>query len=33
MTDKPATPSRPTRSAAGLTQRELVALSLLLCNK
>ena len=31
---QPASPSRPNRFAAeGLTQRELVALSLLLCNK
>lgn len=31
---QPTTPSRPNRPAAdGLSQRELVALSLLLCNK
>jgi len=31
---KPTTPSRPNRFAVdGLSQRELVALSLLLCNK
>ena len=36
MTTKTAqrtSPSRPTRIAAGLSQRELVALSLLLCSK
>jgi hypothetical protein len=34
MTTKTASPSRPSRfTATGLSQRELVALSLLLCGK
>ena len=34
MTDQPTSPPRPSRfTATGLSQRELVALSLLLCRK